>query len=85
METNYCLFTLLRGNGTKAVQYCCVDKDTQQYCTSALLSIGHRRHVATETIKRDITTTTTTITVIIIISAIVHWPVDLATKIKNLI
>jgi hypothetical protein len=38
METNYCMFTLLRDNGTKAIQYCCVAKETQQCCTSALLS-----------------------------------------------
>jgi hypothetical protein len=38
MEINHCLFTLLRDNGTKAVQYCCVTKETQQCCTSALLS-----------------------------------------------
>jgi hypothetical protein len=38
MEINYCLFTLLRDNGTKAVQYHCVAKEMQQCCTSALLS-----------------------------------------------
>jgi hypothetical protein len=37
MEINYCLFTLWHDNGTKAVQYCCVAKETQQFCTSALL------------------------------------------------
>jgi hypothetical protein len=37
MEINYCLFTLLRDNGTKAVQYCCVAKEKKQCCTSALL------------------------------------------------
>jgi hypothetical protein len=37
MEINHCLFTLLRDRGTKAVQYCCVAKETQQCCTSALL------------------------------------------------
>jgi hypothetical protein len=37
MEINYCLFTLLRGNRTKAVQYCCIAKETQQCCTRALL------------------------------------------------
>jgi hypothetical protein len=37
MEINYCLFTLLRYNGTKAVQYCCIAKETQQCCSSALL------------------------------------------------
>jgi hypothetical protein len=33
---NYCLFTLLHDNGTKAVEYCCVAKETQ-HCTSELL------------------------------------------------
>jgi hypothetical protein len=34
---NYSLFTLLRDNGTKAIQYCCVAKETQLYCVIALL------------------------------------------------
>jgi hypothetical protein len=37
MEINYCLFTLLRDNGTMAVQYCCVAKEMQLCCTSTLL------------------------------------------------
>jgi hypothetical protein len=50
MAINYCSFTLLHDNESKAAQYCCVAKDRNNVVLVHFYVAGHRRHDVTETI-----------------------------------